>query len=90
MIASEDRPHLRRSQYYREWQLTPESTDFSAPTLGPVQRRKQHCGFPGADGLAHLLKPGSGKTRPARKTNRVTTTLHQQSLDAIRKPWRQS
>jgi hypothetical protein len=86
MIATKDRADLCRRQYHGKRQVAPHRANLSAPTLGPVQRRKQERGLPGADGFAHLLKPCDSDTRPTCKANRIAAALRQQSLDAIAKP----
>jgi hypothetical protein len=88
MIATKDRAHLCCRQHDRNWQAPAQGTDLPVPTLRPVEREEEQCGFARSYGFAGLLEAGYRKTGSAPETDRVQATLHQQRLDAIRKPSR--
>jgi hypothetical protein len=88
MIATKDRAHLCGGQHDCNWQAARQGTDLSAPTFGPVEREEEQGGFARSYGFAGLLEAGYRYTSSAPETDRVQETLHQQRLDAIRKPRR--
>jgi hypothetical protein len=88
MIATKDRAHLCCRQHDRNWQAPAQGADLPVPTLRPVEREEEQCGFARSYGFAGLLEAGYRKTSSAPETDRVQATLHQQRLDAIRKPSR--
>jgi hypothetical protein len=88
MIATKDRAHLCCGQHDRNGQAAPQGADLPAPALRPVEREQEQGGFARSYGFAGLLEAGYRKTSSAPETDRVQATLHQQRLDAIRKPSR--
>src|SRR6516165_12208922 len=88
MIATKDRAHLCCRQHDRNWQAPAQGADLPVPTLRPVEREEEQGGFARSYGFADLLEAGYRKTSSASETDRVQATLHQQRLDAIRKPCR--
>jgi hypothetical protein len=83
IIAAKNRAHLACGQHGRQWQITCQSADLSAPTCRAIQGRQQQPDFSRPDGIAHLLKPGNSQTSPTRQTYPVTATLNQYRFDAI-------
>jgi hypothetical protein len=81
IIAAKHRAHLCRGQHRGQWQITRERTDLAAPALRAVQGLEQQRDFSGADGSAHLLKPGNGETSATRQTDPITATLGQHALN---------
>ena len=88
MIATKDRAHLCCGQHDCNWQAAPQGADLPAPAFRPVEREEEQGGFACSYGFAGLLEAGYRKTSSAPETDRVQATLHQQRLDAIRKPCR--
>jgi hypothetical protein len=88
MIATKDRGHLCCGQDDCNWQAPAQGADLPAPAFRTVEREKEQGGFARSYGFADLLEAGYRKTSSAPETDRVQATLHQQRLDAIRKPCR--
>jgi len=88
IIAAKNRAHLACGQHRRQWQITRQRADLSAPTCRAIQGRQQQSDFSRPDGIAHLLKPGNGQSSPTRQTDPVTATLNQHRFDAICELWR--